>query len=921
MSDEKTKIFLIDGMALIYRWHFALMRNPRITSNGFNTSAIFGYLTTINEIITKYSPTHLAVAFDTPEPTFRHEVFPEYKANRDAMPEDLSLAIPHIFKVTEALNIPILKLPGYEADDIIGTLARMATEEGKITFMVTPDKDFGQLVSESVFQYRPGREGVEIYGIPEILEKWGIERIDQVIDVLGMAGDSADNIPGIPGVGPKTAQKLIAQYGTLENIIEHTDELKGKQKERFQEFKDQAILSKQLVTIDTHVPIEITLDDLIRKEIHVEQLTELCQAYEFNQLGKRLLGKEYVAAPAGKKTRLDLPGFEEVESEIAEDLATIKTVKHDYVMIKEADTDQLIATLSELDEFCFDLETSSINPHNTQIVGIAFSWAAHSACYVPFPNEPLFEMMELGKYKELFENPAIKKVGHNLKFDITVLKTKEINVQGELFDTMLAQFLLAPDKSQKMDYMAQFYLQYDPVPISTLIGEDKKNQISMLQVPQTKITDYACEDADITWQLKNYLAPLLSENNAETIFEFENELISVLIDMETEGIRLDPDPLKVFSTELIGEMHALQDDIYDDAGTDFELNSPKQVGQILFDKMKLEEKPKKTKTGQYKTDEQTLMQLSAKHKIVRKILDYRHIQKLQSTYLNALPEAINQSTGRVHTTYNQAVAATGRIQSQNPNMQNIPIRTERGREIRKAFIPRNDDYTILSADYSQIELRIIAEISKDPTLLDLFNQGVDIHKATASKVFHVALDDVDDSMRSKSKMVNYGVAYGMSAFGLSQRLNISRKEAKAFIDGYFIAFPGIATYMEQIVDYAREHGFVETLLGRRRYLRDINSRNWSSRAAAERNAINSPIQGSAADMIKVAMNSVAKEFAKNNFKTKMLLQVHDELVFDLYKDEKDEIIPIIEDCMCNAMKMTVPITVDIGMGANWLEAH
>ena len=918
------RLFLLDGMALIYRAHFAFIHRPIMNSQGVNTSAILGFTNTLLDILQNHNPTHIGVAFDTPEPTSRHEEYPEYKAQREAMPEDLSDAIPNVFRTIEAFNIPVIKLPGYEADDLIGTIAKRAEEEGGFeTYMVTPDKDFAQCVSEQTFLLRPPRGGgdIEIQGVPEVLEKWGIKRIDQVIEIQGLQGDSVDNIPGIPGIGPKTAQKLIDQYDTIENLLKNTDKLKGKQKERVEEFGEQALLSKRLAKIITDSPVDVTFDELKITERNDDALKALFDEFEFNNLGKRLFG-EFKSERAGKAPVQSEFG-ESATPEVPDKLKTIKDVDHDYkLIVKAADRAKLIQELGKRKSFCFDLETTGLDPRNSKVIGLAFSTEKGTGTYVCLPYETDEAKAALQEFRTLFENAEIEKTGHNLKFDISVLEWNDMEVKGPLFDTMLAHSLLDPDGQHKMDYLSEVYLGYTPIPISKLLGEEGNEQLGMALIPQEEMAEYAAEDADITWQLRGVLEPLLKKHGQDRVFyEVESPALPVLVDIEKAGVRIDPDALSEFSEELGGEMKRLQAEVHELAGEEFNLASPKQLGEILFEKLKLVDKPKKTKTGQYTTNEQTLLRLSSKHKIVERILDYRQASKLKSTYSDTLPNAIWSKTGRVHTTYNQAVTATGRLNSQNPNLQNIPIRSEKGREIRKAFVPRDENHVLLSADYSQIELRIIASVSKDPGLIEAFSAGHDIHAATAAKVFHVDIEDVNPQQRSTAKMVNFGLAYGMTAFGLSQRLNIPRKEAKEVMDEYFTQFPALHRYMDDTIQFAREHGYVETLTGRRRYLRDITSRNHTVRSQAERNAINMPIQGTAADMIKIAMSRVFNALKEADVRTKMILQVHDELVLDTPMEEVETVKPIIRENMQNAIPMDVPIVVEMGTGRTWLEAH
>ncbi len=921
---DNGKLFLLDGMALAYRAHFAMIRNPRVTSTGFNTSAIFGFINTLQDIINNRGPTHLAVAFDTSEPTFRHREYPEYKATRDAMPEDLSAALPGIFDVVEALNIPILRYPGYEADDVIGTLARRATEQGLETYMVTPDKDFAQLVSEHVHQYKPGRNGVQILGLEEVLDAWGVARVDQVVDVLGLMGDSSDNVPGVPGVGPKTAQKLIAKYGTVEDVLAHTDELKGKQKENLVNHADDARLSKKLVTINTAVPVTHTLDDLERREPDLERLKELFEQYEFRALGRRFFGDDFQVTYTGSG-RVGVQATDGVEAPAAadEELKALAAVKHDYRIADSPEKiSALAAELAQQTAFCFDLETTSKDAREAAIVGVAFAWEPHTAWYVPLPEASLLGLMDLDPLRPVLADPAITKIGQNLNYDLSVLRWHDILVDGPIFDTMLAHYVIDPEARHNLDYLAQVYLNYRTIAYSELVSDDDAKAGKTLRDVDTRVVaDYCCEDVDITLQLKEVLEPQLTEYGVDRVFAFECGLVPVLVDMQHEGVRLDGRSLEEFSAELDEEIEDYENSIYEQAGMHFNIDSPKQIGQVLFDILKLVKNPKKTKSGQYATNEQVLQRLAGKHQIVRDILEYRQMRKLKTTYVDMLPESIHGQTGRIHTTFNQAVVATGRMASVNPNLQNIPIRTERGREIRKAFVASGPDFVLLSADYSQIELRIIASISGDDGLIAAFNSGADIHSATAARVYGIAIEDVTKEMRSKSKMVNYGIAYGMSAFGLAQRLNISRYEAADIIKSYFMAFPGIQQYMDETIAFARENGYVKTLMGRRRYLRDINSRNGASRGAAERNAINAPIQGTAADMIKIAMVKIYRRLGESDCKSRMLLQIHDELLFDLHRGEQEELTPMIRQEMEQALPLKVPVEVDIGTGDNWLEAH
>ncbi len=931
MSDDK-KLFLLDGMALIYRAFFAFNQNPRITSFGLNTNAPYGFTNTLLDILKRENPTHIAVVFDTDKPTPRHIEYEEYKANREAMPEDLSRSIPYVFKIIEGFNIPVITLDGYEADDIIGTLAKKAEKKGYTTYMMTPDKDFGQLVSEKIFMYKPGRQGkeFEILGVPEVLEKWGgIESVEQVIDILGLMGDAVDNIPGIQGVGEKTAIKLVKQFGSVENLVANTDQLKGKQKEKVEEQSDMAILSKKLATIIIDVPIDLDEKGLVKEEPNEEALKEIFTELEFRTMAKRLFNEEL---PAGeeKGSQQSLFGGNGTPTQNAAQPAqsdgafkTAATTPHHYEI---SDTKEkraaLIQLLNTTPEWCFDTETTSLNAIDADVVGMSFALKPHEAYYVPVPKEREEAQAILDEFKTAFENPASTKIGQNIKYDLLVLQNYNIQLQGTLFDTMLTHYLLEPDKRHNMDALAENYLNYKTISIETLIGKKGKNQLNMRDVEVEKVAEYAAEDADITLRLKKILAPQLDEKNARYVLEkVESPLITVLADMEREGVRIDKEMLANFSGELEKDIAQLEKDIYKLAGVEFNIASPKQLGEVLFDKLQLDAKAKKTKTGQYKTDEEVLTNLAREHEIAQKIIDFRQLQKLKSTYVDALPLLINQKSGRVHTSFNQAVAATGRLSSTDPNLQNIPIRTDRGREVRKAFIPRDENHVLLSADYSQIELRIVAAISNDKGMIEDFKKGLDIHTATAAKVFGVSFEDVDRDMRRKAKMVNFGIIYGISAFGLSQRLEIPRKEAASIIESYFIQYPDIKRYMNDTIESAKEKGYVETLLGRRRYLRDINSSNHTVRGFAERNAINAPIQGSAADMIKLAMISIHQQLKEKALQSKMILQVHDELLFDVYKPELEDLKPIIKKEMMGAMDLEVPLEVEMGVGQNWLEAH
>jgi DNA polymerase-1 len=946
MASDK-KLFLLDGMALIYRAYFAFSSNHRITSKGQNTSAIFGFTNTLLDVLKKEKPTHIAVVFDTAAPTARHEEFAAYKAHREEIPEDLASSIPFVFKICEGFNIPVITKDGYEADDIIGTFAKEAEKQGFETYMMTPDKDFGQLVSDHIFIFKPARAGggAEVLGVNEVCKRWEIENVDQVKDILGLMGDASDNIPGIPGVGEKTAIQLIKQFGSIEKLLENTSELKGKLKEKVELNKDLAIQSKRLATILLDVPVEFTPEEFKLSEPNREELKELFTELEFRRLADQLnipiatpanetKAAAVVAAPAYQPSLFDeadnknsspapSPVDVAVEENMPSSFKTIKDVSHKYYL---TDTDEKISNLAELlakqKFFCFDTETTSLDVYTAELVGLSFSIKEHEAYYVPVPPEKEAAQKIVNFFKAVLENPAIGKVAQNLKYDMAILRSYGIDINGKFFDTMIAHFLLQPDMRHGMDVMSEAYLHYSPVSIEELIGKKGKEQKSMRDVDVNIISEYAAEDADVTLQLRNIFDSRLDQGAVRKLFEeVEMPLVKVLAEMESEGINVDQKVLKELSSVLATDITVTEKEIQELAGRTFNVSSPKQVGEILFDVLKITENPTKTKTGQYSTGEDILSKLENKHSIVRRILDYRELVKLKNTYVDVLPSMIHAQTGRIHTSFNQVVAVTGRLSSDNPNLQNIPIRTERGREIRKAFIPRNADYLLLSADYSQIELRIIAELSEDPGMLEAFRSGEDIHASTAAKVYGVALKDVTSDMRRNAKMVNFGIIYGISAFGLADRLNISRTEAKGIIENYFRQYPYIKEYMDLSIQRAREKGYVETILGRRRYLRDINSGNATVRGFAERNAINAPIQGSAADMIKIAMINIQNDLKASSLKSKMLLQVHDELVFDAHVNEVDELKKMVEHRMKTALTLKVPVEVGMGMGKNWLEAH
>ncbi len=920
-------------MALIYRAYFALNKVPRLTSYGLNTGAIMGFTNTLLEILKNQQPTHLAVVFDTAAPTNRHIEFEAYKANREKMPEDLSTAIPYIFKLITGFNIPIITMDGYEADDIIGTLAKKAELAGFQVYCMTPDKDFGQLVSENIFIYKPARmgNGAEVQGVSEILEKWEITDVNQVIDILGLWGDAVDNIPGIPGIGEKTAKKLIQQYHTVEGIIEHSHELKGKLKENVENFAQQGMISKRLATIQLDVPIELHEEDLLVEEPSKELLEPLFAELEFRTLGKRVFGDEFSIGDTAAKPnngQMDLfsvpsPENNPTAAELPAVTLNIHNTPHDYTLIDtEVAMQELALTLAKQKSFAFDTETTSLDALSAEVVGISFSYQKGTAYYIPTPADHSAAQDILNIFKPVLENPLIEKVGQNIKYDILLLSRYNIMVQGPLFDTMIAHYLIDPDTRHNMDILAETYLGYTPVSITELIGPKGKNQSNMRDVDIQKVKEYAAEDADITWQLHEVFRPLLSDTQTLDLAQkVEFPLIYVLAEIEKNGVTIDVPTLKVFSATLLEAVNGLEKTIYEKAGVVFNIASPKQLGEVLFDHLKLDPKAKKTKTGQYKTGEDVLLALANKSDIVQDILDYRQMQKLKSTYVDALPTLINNQTGFIHTSYNQAVAATGRLSSTNPNLQNIPIRTEKGREVRKAFIPRTTENVLISADYSQIELRIIAELSKDENMLDAFRAGHDIHRATAARVYGISLEEVTSDQRRNAKAVNFGIIYGQSAFGLSQSLGIARKEAAAIIDQYFAQYTGIRNYMSTVIEKAKERGYVETILNRRRYLRDINSANMTVRGFAERNAINAPIQGSAADLIKIAMIDIQNDITLKGLHGKMIMQVHDELVFDVPKEEIEQFKELITTRMQNAIKLQVPVEVEVGTGKNWLEAH
>lgn len=918
-------LYLLDAYALIYRSYYAFIKNPRYNSKGQNTSAIYGFANTLIDLIAKENPTHIAVVFDPPYPTFRHEMYKEYKANREATPEDIKLSIPYIKQMIEGFNIPVIEVERYEADDVIGTLAKQAEQEGFTTYMMTPDKDYGQLVSDNIYMLKPARGGndMEVIDTQKICEKYKIKEPVQVIDILGLMGDSSDNVPGAPGIGQKTAMKLIGEYQSIENLYEHIEEIKGKQKEKLEENKEQVLLSKELVTIKLDVPIKIDPKSLTLDDPNEEKLTKLFEELEFKTVARRLFQKEIISTPASGVMQGSLFGETEIDQKESE-FKDINKVEHDYQLIDTKDKRKtLVEELQKQAEFCFDTETTGLDPHTSEIVGLAISYKSHQAFYIPFPADFNGAKELFAEFKDVLENSKIRKIGQNIKYDMSILKQYDIDVQGEIFDTMIAHYLMQPGLRHNLNYLSEQYLGYQPISIEELIGKKGARQDSMRNVPAEKITDYACEDADLTFQLKEIFEPELEKTYLDNLAQtLEMPLIPVLADMEESGIKLDTNALNNFAKKLNGELIKIEEKILDQAGVQFNISSPKQLGEVLFDHMKLDPNAKRTKSKQYSTSEDTLQRLSDKHPIIQDILEFRSLKKLLSTYVEALPKLINEKTGKIHTSYQQAVASTGRLSSKNPNLQNIPIKEERGREIRKAFIPSDKDYVLLAADYSQIELRVMAHMSQDVNMIEAFKNNVDIHSTTASKIFHVEkVEDVTSEQRRKAKSANFGIIYGISAFGLSQNLNIPRTEAKQLIDEYFNGFPKVKEYMDKSISMARDKGFVETMLGRKNYLKDINSRNAIVRGNAERYAINAPIQGSAADIIKLAMIEIFNAFKKRSLKSKMILQVHDELVFDVYKRELEEVKSIVKDKMENAIKLSIPLTVEIGTGENWLEAH
>ncbi|WP_339661069.1 DNA polymerase I [Croceibacter atlanticus] len=951
-ENTQKRLFLLDAYALIFRGYYALIKNPRVNSKGMDTSAIMGFMNSLFDVIKREKPDHLAVAFDKGGSSDRVEMYEDYKANRDETPDAIKIAVPYIQSILKAMHVPCIEIEGVEADDLIGTLSKQAEKEGYQVFMVTPDKDYAQLVSENIFMYKPARmgNGIEIWGIPEVQKKFEVERPEQVIDYLGMMGDASDNIPGLPGVGDKTAKEFIKQYGGLEGLLENTDKLKGKMKEKVIANAELGRLSRKLATIMLDCDVTFNAENYELSEPDAEAVAEIFDDLEFRRLKDQFVkifsgeaeasvgaavsntetakkietaSKKAAQAGAGQYNLFDANSTIADDVEEASSRQTIKTKEHHYQSVATSGMGLklFLQNLNKQTSVCFDTETTGLNPLTAELVGIAFSWEAGKGFYLPFSDNKEEAQQLIEELRPFFENKDIQKVGQNLKYDIKVLHKYDIEVRGPLFDTMLAHYLINPDMRHNMDVLAETYLNYSPVSIETLIGKKGKNQKSMRDVPLEDQTEYAVEDADITLQLKEHFEKELGDANTQKLFDdIEIPLLRVLAAMELEGINLDKAFLNNLAEDLNNDIATLEASIYKEAGEEFNIGSPKQLGEILFDKLKLVEKPKKTRTGQYSTAEDVLSYLAADHTIIQNVLDYRGLAKLKSTYVDALPEQVEED-GRVHTDYMQTVAATGRLSSNNPNLQNIPIRTERGRQVRKAFVPKNEDYVLLAADYSQIELRIIAALSEEDTMIEAFKNGEDIHASTAAKVFNVPINEVTREQRSNAKTVNFGIIYGVSAFGLSNQTDLTRSESKDLIDTYYKTYPKLRNYMSNLVDDAREDGYVSTVLGRRRYLKDINSSNGVVRGAAERNAVNAPIQGSAADIIKVAMINIHKKLAEGNFKTKMLLQVHDELVFDVPKNELEDIKTLVKTEMESAYTLNVPLDVEVGVGNDWLEAH
>ena len=942
--DTDKKLFLLDAYALIFRAYFAFAKNPRITSGGMDTSAIYGFTSALLDLLSKENPTHIAVCFDLPQPTERHEIFPEYKANREATPEAIKSAVPYIHRILEAFKIPAIGVPGYEADDVIGTLAKKAEKEGFTTYMMTPDKDFAQLVSDKIFMYRPGRGGnpPEVWGVPEVCERFGLSNADQVIDYLGMMGDAVDNIPGLPGVGAKTAAKLLMQYGSLEETLAHADEIKGKLGEKIRDNAELGILSKKLARIILEVPVDLEPETLTRDEWDQDALLTIFEELEFRTLGRRLGLKRGVEAvsrssEASKKQvkeiklasndQMSLFGGPEPDSpatlNVPSGRDSVRTMDHLYQLVETLpEARELARLLAEKSSVAFDTETTSLEVLDAEIVGMSFSYAEGKAYLVTVPQDRAAAEEIIRAFEPFWSSTTVEKIGQNIKYDLSVLMNYGVEVRGSLFDTMIAHYLIQPDMRHNMDILAETYLNYETISIEQVLGKKGKTQKNMRDIAPADLLDYAAEDADITFRLKQIFEPKLKETGVDKVFStIEMPLVPVLARMEREGIRVDVEALNSYSLELGEIIVRLEGEILEIAGRPFNVGSPRQLGEVLFDDLKLSEKPKRTKTGQYATSEDILEGLRKVHPIVDKILEFRELKKLKSTYVDALPALVHEKTGRIHTSFNQTVAATGRLSSTNPNLQNIPIRTENGRKVRAMFIPDNDNHTLLAADYSQIELRIIAALAKDESMIEAFRNGEDIHKATAAKVFEVPLEEVTRAQRSNAKTVNFGIVYGVSAFGLSQQTDMSRKEAKEAIDGYFRTYPGIKQYMDDQVVFAREHGYVETITGRRRYLKDIESRNGVVRGHSERNAVNAPIQGSAADVIKLAMIEVDRAMRSSGMKSRMLLQVHDELVFDAVKDELDDLKALVVEKMEAAVSLEIPMIAEVGTGASWLEAH
>jgi len=941
MTDKR--LFLLDGHALVYRAHYAFITRPLINSKGINTSAVTGFTRALWDLMQSQKPTHIAVAFDLPTPTFRHKMYEPYKANRESQPADITIAFPYIMEIVKGFNIPIVTAEGYEADDVIGTLAKQAEKEGYTVYMVTPDKDFGQLVSPNIFLYKPSRQGtgIDIWGEKEVVGNWGIQRVDQVADLLGLMGDSVDNIPGLPGIGEKTAAKLLAQFDTVEGLIANVEQLKGKQKEIVEQFAEQGLLSKKLAIIDTEAPIQFDATHFNLDPFDREKLSEVFKDLEFRSLAKQILGEDDGSGDAAPKATSRQGDLFSDQPAAAASSASSKTkttslsahsvaefdifnTEHTYHLVESAaQRAELIQLLQKQKHFCFDTETTDIDPSLAELVGMSFAVKAKEAYYVPVPADREAALALVMEFKPLFESEKIGKTGQNIKYDAVVLKNYGVEVEGHYFDTMVAHYLLEPEQRHGMDYLSETYLKYKPVSIETLIGKKGKGQLTMRDVDVEKVKEYAAEDADVTFQLREHLEPSLKEEGLEKLYEtIERPLIKVLVDIEYTGINIDSAFLEKYSVELAEGIDAVEREIYEQAGVRFNIGSPKQVGEVLFDRLKIPYRWRKTQTGQYSTDEDKLSELSATNPIIETILRYRGLSKLKSTYVDALPRIVNPRTGRVHSSFNQALAATGRLSSNNPNLQNIPVRTPEGAKVREAFIPRDKDHVLLSADYSQIELRLIAELSGDEAMLEAFQANQDIHSATAARVFGVPFEEVSREQRYRAKTVNFSIIYGAGATNLSRQLGIKRTEASELIEQYFRQYNGLKTYMEQVVEDARTNGYVTTLMGRRRHLRDINSNSALDRSVAERIAINTPIQGSAADMIKIAMIGIHEDLKAQNFRSKMVLQVHDELVFDVHKEELEAIKPIIENRMSKAMpNLRVPILVEMGIGENWREAH